>query len=243
MISIEALEKTYNKDIAALKGVDLEISEGEFVVILGPSGAGKSTLIRCINGLVKPEKGSVIFDGISVTKANKKQLIQVRKRIGIIFQQFNLINRMTVLKNVLVGRLGHSNTIASLLGAFTHSDHKLAEKALDRVGLLQQKHKGARELSGGQQQRVAIARALVQAPKLILGDEPVASLDPVTARSIVELLKDINQRDGITILLNMHTIDLALEYADRVIGLKDGRIVYDGSSATVTKEILEDIYE
>lgn len=243
MLKIENLTKTYDTDIEALKGVSLDIAEGEFIAILGRSGAGKSSLIRCINGLVKPDRGTIEFNGLQVTSANKQQLIEVRRNIGVIFQQFNLVKRMSVLGNVLSGRLGQTVTIKSILRLFSEKDHSLANKALERVGLIQYSNHEARALSGGQQQRVAIARALVQEPRLILGDEPVASLDPTTARSIIALLKDINVNERITILLNMHTVDLALEFADRVVGLKAGKIVYDGPARGVSREVLEDIYE
>jgi phosphonate transport system ATP-binding protein len=242
MITINSLTKTYSQQVEALRGVDLEVDQGEFVVILGRSGAGKSTLIRCINRLVKPDCGEIVFNNSSMTKSGSKQLIQARKKIGMIFQQFNLVERLTVMENVLTGRLGHCSTLSSILGIYSDKDGQLAQKALERVGLTGYADHLARDLSGGQQQRVAIARALVQEPQVILGDEPVASLDPVAARSVLSLLKDINERDKITVILNMHAVELGLEYAKRVIGLKDGQVVCDGPASSIDTKVLEEIY-
>lgn len=242
MIKIDHLTKNFGPTLRALDGVSLEIAQGEFVAILGPSGAGKSTLIRCINGLVRPDTGSILIDSRLLDHSNQKELKNIRKSIAMIFQQFNLIERRDALSNVMMGRLGHMNTLSSLLGLFPDDDYQMALESLKRVGLeTHQKHL-ARNLSGGQQQRVAIARALVQQPKLLLGDEPVGSLDPITAKSILTLLKEINTRDNITVVLNMHSVELSLEFADRIIGFKDGRVVYDGPTKSISPEILEDIY-
>ena len=242
MIKIMELKKNYGANIRALKGVNLEIKQGEFVAILGPSGAGKSTLVRCINGLVKPDGGEIHFNNRLIDIDNKNQLKNIRKNIAMIFQQFNLVERRDALTNVLMGRLGQMSTLPSLLGLFSDADYQIATDCLKRVGLEGHKDYLARNLSGGQQQRVAIARALVQNPLILLGDEPVASLDPITAKSILTLIKEINRRDNITILLNMHSVDLSLEFADRIIGLKDGKVVFDGLPNSITPEILEDIY-
>lgn len=242
MIRIIDLKKSYTSGSQALKGVSLDIKQGELVAILGPSGAGKSTLVRCINGLVKFDDGEIYFNNELLDPDNKGRLKKVRRNIAMIFQQFNLIERLDALTNVLMGRLGHMATLPSLFGFFSDSDHQIAIDCLRRVGLEAYKESLARSLSGGQQQRVAIARALVQNPLLLLGDEPVASLDPVTAKAILALIKEINKRDNITILLNMHSVGLSLEFADRIIGLKDGRIVFDGLPKDITPEVLEDIY-
>lgn len=242
MLEIRNLSKTYNGDIKALQGIDLQIPQGQFVAILGRSGAGKSTLIRSINGLVKPDSGEVQFQNIRVNQASKKELLELRKNIGMIFQQFNLIDRLDVLTNVLTGRLGQRRYLLTLLGCFDDRDYLLAREALIRVGLINYENHLARNLSGGQQQRVAIARALVQQPQLILGDEPVASLDPITAKEILQLLRDISVQEGITVVLNMHAVDLALDFAQRVIGIKEGRVVYDGAVEGVTAQVLGEIY-
>jgi len=242
MIRINNLKKSYSSELQALNGVSFDIRKGEFIAILGPSGAGKSTLVRCINGLVKADEGEIYFNNERLEFDNPAMLKRARKSIATIFQQFNLIERRDALTNVLMGRLGQMATLPSIFGLFSDSDYQLAISCLRRVGLESHQNSMARSLSGGQQQRVAIARALVQSPLLLLGDEPVASLDPVTAKSILALIKEINKRDNITILLNMHSVELSIEFADRIIGLKDGRIVFDGAAKEITPEILEEIY-
>lgn len=243
MIEVRGLSKTYPPNTVALRDLSLTISDGQFVTVIGPSGAGKSSLLRCLNGLVAPTAGEILVDGLSLTRASGEARRRLRARIGFVFQQFNLIKRVPVLDNVLVGRLCHVPEIPSLLGWFPKRDRSLAEAALARVGLAELAHRRADTLSGGQQQRVAIARALVQEPRIILADEPMASLDPALSRTVMDLLRRINEEDGITVLTTLHVMDLALVYGRRVIGLREGRVVYDGSPAGVTAEVVGEIFE
>jgi phosphonate transport system ATP-binding protein len=212
------------------------------VVVVGLSGAGKSTLIRTVNNLVVPSGGEVLVGGRSVTQARSKALRQMRAEIGMIFQTFNLVKRSTVLRNVLSGRLGQVNPYTSLLGIFSQADLALAHDCLRRVGIPEKAFARADALSGGQQQRVGIARALAQQPKVMLADEPVASLDPPTSHAVLSDLKRIAREDGITTLVNLHFIDLARDYADRIIGMRDGLIVFDGPPEAATNEAFEEIY-
>ena len=229
MLEVKNLTKIYDDGTVALRDVSFEVADGEFLIIIGLSGSGKSTLLRCINRLIDPTEGQILWDGVDVTAAEPAELREIRRQIGMIFQQFNLVKRSTVLTNVLSGRLGYVNPWASLLHRFPDEDRKMAMAALERVGIADQAHKRADELSGGQQQRVGIARALMQQPRIILADEPVASLDPVLAHSILGYLEQLNQEEGISILCSLHYLDLVQQYATRVIGLRDGRIVYQGS--------------
>ncbi|MGC9468418.1 MAG: phosphonate ABC transporter ATP-binding protein [Anaerolineae bacterium] len=229
MLEIKNLTKVYDDGTVALKDVSFTVEDGEFLIIIGLSGAGKSTLLRCINRLVEPTEGQILWDGEDITKADTAELRRIRRQIGMIFQQFNLVRRSNVITNVLAGRLGYVNQWQSLLHRFPRQDREMAMAALERMGITDQAQKRADELSGGQQQRVGIARALVQEPKMILADEPVASLDPVLAHSILRHLEDLNQQDGITIICSLHYLDLVQRYAERVIGLRDGEIVYRGT--------------
>ena len=242
MIKFENVSVTYPGGVEALKDLDLEINEGDFLIIVGLSGAGKSTLLRTINNLVKPSNGVVFLDNKDITNANKKQLKQIRSQIGMIFQTFNLVNRSTVLKNVLTGRLSKVSTIRSVLGLWPKDQKQMAFEALNQVEILEKAYVRASNLSGGQQQRVGIARALSQKPKVMLADEPVASLDPITSRVVMSYLKKINQELGITTIVNLHFLDLAKEYGDRLIGLRDGELVYDGKVDDVSDEDFENIY-
>jgi phosphonate transport system ATP-binding protein len=242
MIEFRNLEVTYPNGFKALEGIDLTIPEGQFVVIVGLSGAGKSTLIRTVNHLVPPSKGEVLLDGVSVGKASKRELRKIRGNIGMIFQTFNLVKRSSVLRNVLAGRLGHVPAWRGLLGLFAKRDLALAHDSLRRVGIPEKAWQRADALSGGQQQRVGIARALAQQPGVMLADEPVASLDPPTSHAVMSDLKRISREDGITTLVNLHFIDMAREYADRIIGMRDGVIVFDGTPAEATDQAFEDIY-
>lgn len=226
----------------ALRSVNLTIPDGQFVVIVGLSGAGKSTLLRCINRLVEPTEGQILADGVDITRLGEGELRAWRTKVGMIFQNFNLVNRSTVLRNVLAGRLGHTSTLRSLLGLFPRSDVELALRCLERVQLRDKAFSRADQLSGGQKQRVAIARALCQEPKILLADEPVASLDPPTSHLIMQDLKRICREDGLTVLVNLHFIDLAVEYADRIIGLRAGEVVFDGPVSEVTEKTFEEIY-
>ncbi|HUX76462.1 MAG TPA: phosphonate ABC transporter ATP-binding protein [Anaerolineae bacterium] len=229
MLEIKNLTKIYRDGTVALRDVSFTVADGEFLIIIGLSGSGKSTLLRCINRLIDPTEGQIIWDGVDITSAEPAELRHIRRQIGMVFQQFNLVKRSTVLTNVLSGRLGYVNPWPSLLHRLPKEDREMAQQALERVGIANQAHKRADELSGGQQQRVGIARALMQQPRIILADEPVASLDPVLAHSILEHLEQLNQEDGITILCSLHYLDLVQRYATRVIGLRDGQIVYRGS--------------
>ncbi len=245
MLEVKHLTKIYEDGTVALRDVSFTVEDGEFLVIIGLSGSGKSTLLRCINRLIEPTEGQIIWNGIDITAADPTQLRQIRRQIGMIFQQFNLVKRSTVLTNVLAGRLGYVNPWASLLHRFPKEDMEMAMRALERVGIADQAHKRADELSGGQQQRVGIARALMQQPKMILADEPVASLDPVLAHSILGYLEQLNQEEGITVLCSLHYLDLVQRYATRVIGLRDGRIVYRGTREDIrrmTDDEFKEIY-
>jgi phosphonate transport system ATP-binding protein len=242
VIELLGLTKVYPPDTVALKNVSLTIPDGQFVALIGPSGAGKSTLLRCLNGLVAPTAGDVLIDGESVTRARGDDLRRLRAKIGFVFQQFNLVKRLSVMDNVLIGRLAHAPRILSLLGWFPSRDKVVVESVLARVRLGELAGRRADSLSGGQQQRVAIARALVQEPRVILADEPMASLDPALARTVMDMLSLINREDGITVLTSLHVMDLALAYGQRVIGLKEGEVVYDGSAAALGPAGIEAIF-
>lgn len=242
MLKFHNISKTFPDGTKALKNVNLMINDGEFVVIVGLSGAGKSTLIRCVNRLVEPTGGSLLADNVDVTKMNDAQLRRWRTQVGMIFQNYNLVKRSSVLRNVLAGRLGHTSTLRSLLGMFSAADVEKAKKCLERVGIAEKTYNRADALSGGQQQRVSIARALCQDPRLMLADEPVASLDPPTSHAVMRDLKRINREDKITTLVNLHFIDMASEYADRIIGMRAGEVVFDGPASQVTEATFEEIY-
>ena len=245
MFEVKNLTKIYDDGTVALRDVSFEVKEGEFLVVIGLSGSGKSTLLRCINRLIEPTEGQILWDGVDITVADATQLRHTRRQIGMIFQQFNLVKRSSVLTNVLSGRLGYTKPWTSLLHRFSPQDREMALQALKRVGIADQAHKRADELSGGQQQRVGIARALMQQPRMILADEPVASLDPVLAHSILGHLEGLNQEEGITVLCSLHFLDLVQRYATRVIGLRDGQIVYRGSREDIramTDEQFKEIY-
>jgi phosphonate transport system ATP-binding protein len=242
MLSIERLTKVFPNGVRALDEVSLEVQDGEFVAIVGLSGSGKSTLLRCINRLVEPTAGRVVLDGVDLTATTGQQLRQVRRSIGMIFQQFNLVRRSTVLTNVLTGRLGSVSTLRSLVGSFAAEDYERAYTCLERVGILDQVYQRADTLSGGQQQRVAIARALMQEPRMILADEPVASLDPATSHSVMKYLEEVNREDRLIVLCNLHFMSLARRYASRVVALKAGRIVFDGLPGEIDSTRFREIY-
>ena len=242
MIKFENVSVTYPGGVEALKDLNLEIKDGDFIIIVGLSGAGKSTLLRTVNNLVKPSTGYVYLEGKNVTSAKKKELKKIRSQIGMIFQTFNLVNRSTVLKNVLTGRLSNISTIRSILGLWPKDQKEMAFEALNQVEILEKAYVRASNLSGGQQQRVGIARALSQKPKVMLADEPVASLDPITSRVVMSYLKKINTELGITTIVNLHFLDLAKEFGDRLIGLRDGELVFDGNVNDVSDEDFENIY-
>ena len=242
ILEIKALHKTYDGGTHALKGIDLNVKPGEFLILLGLSGSGKSTLLRCLNRLIEPSSGEIIFDGINVTEIAGKSLRRVRRQIGMIFQQFNLIKNLSTLTNVLSGKLGYVNLFHSLVFTKFKKDVNNAEDNLKRVGLIDFKLKKTRNLSGGQQQRVAIARALMQDPRLILADEPVASLDPATADSVMRYLGELNKNDNITVICSLHFLSLARKYGSRVVALKDGRIVFDGTPREIDEKKFKEIY-
>jgi phosphonate transport system ATP-binding protein len=242
MIRFENASVTYPGGVQALRNVTLEIRDGEMMVIVGLSGAGKSTLIRAINGLVPLTGGELTIDGRSVTKARGSELREIRSRIGMIFQTFNLVKRTSVLNNVLMGRLHATPTWRSLVGRHRAEDIEIAMQALERVGIVEKAYVRASNLSGGQQQRVGIARALAQQPKIILADEPVASLDPPTSHVVMRDLQKINRELGITTIVNLHFLDLAKVYGDRIIGMRAGELVYDGTGAAADEHVFRDIY-
>ncbi|MED3726516.1 phosphonate ABC transporter ATP-binding protein [Priestia filamentosa] len=242
MIEFKNVSKVYPNGTKGLNNINLTMQKGEFIVVLGLSGAGKSTLLRSVNRLHEVSGGEIIVNGKSITKAKGRNLYEIRRDIGMIFQNFNLVKRSSVLRNVLSGRVGYHSTLRMMLGMFPQHDKELALKALDRVNILEKAYSRADELSGGQQQRVSIARALAQEAKIILADEPVASLDPLTTKQVMDDLKRINEELGITTVVNLHFIDLARQYATRIIGLRAGEVVFDGSVDEATDEKFAEIY-
>jgi phosphonate transport system ATP-binding protein len=242
MLEIKNLTKVYEGGVQALYNVSFSVEQGEFLAVIGLSGSGKSTLLRCINRLVEPTEGQIIWNGVDVTSANQSELRLIRRKIGMVFQHFNLVERSQVITNVLSGRLGYINPALSLINRFPESDTEAALKQLERVEIADQAYKRADELSGGQQQRVGIARAMVQEPEMILADEPVASLDPVLAHSIMQYLEKINQEDGVTVLCSLHFLDLVHRYADRAIALNEGKLMFDGAPQAIDDEKFKEIY-
>ena len=242
MIEFVHTGKTYQNGVQGLKDVNLSIGQGEFVAIIGLSGAGKSTLIRTINRMIDVTEGQVTVDGVDVMSLHGKSLRRFRRHIGMIFQSFNLVTRSTVIKNVLTSMVPDMPFFRVLFGIFTKQQELAALAALDKVGILDKAYTRCDQLSGGQQQRVALARTLNQNPTVILADEPVAALDPVTANQVMSDFKRINKEMNITILINIHHVDLALDYAERVVGIRAGEIVYDGPVADVTQDVLDVIY-
>jgi phosphonate transport system ATP-binding protein len=242
LIKFENVDVTYRGGFKALKGVSLTIEQGELVVIVGLSGAGKSTLLRAINGFVPITAGSVEVNGVEVRGATGPALRELRSGIGMIFQTFNLVNRTSVINNVLMGRLSKVGWMRAMLGAWPADDREKALQALERVEIVEKAYVRASDLSGGQQQRVGIARALAQEPRIILADEPVASLDPVTSHTVMRDLRRINRDLNMTTIINLHFLDLARAYGKRLIGLRDGELVYDGDIADVSEETFREIY-
>ena len=242
MLEIKNLTKTYEGGTQALYDVSFTVKPGEFLAVIGLSGSGKSTLLRCINRLIEPTDGQIIWKGEDITAASQDEMLRIRRKIGMIFQHFNLVSRSRVITNILAGRLGYVNPAMSLLNHFPKSDMELAFKQLDRVSITDQAYKRADELSGGQQQRVGIARAMMQEPEIILADEPVASLDPVLAHSIMQYLETINKEDGVMVLCSLHFLDLVHRYADRAIALNEGKLMFDGSPKDIDDEKFKEIY-
>ena len=242
LIEFKNVSKTYPNGVKGLKNVNLTIDQGEFVAIIGLSGAGKSTLIRTINRMIDITEGQLIVDGVDVMTLHGKSMRRFRRKIGMIFQSFNLVTRSTAIKNVLTSMVPDMGFFRVLLGLFTREQKMQALEALDKVGILDKAYTRCDQLSGGQQQRVALARTLNQSPSIILADEPVAALDPVTAHQVMSDFKRINEELNISVLINIHHVDLALKYASRVIGIRAGEIVYDGPSSQVTQAVLDSIY-
>ena len=242
MIKFDKVNKVYPNGLHALKNISLEINQGEFVAIIGLSGAGKSTLLRTINRMHDISEGSLTVNGQEVNNLAGKDLRKFRRKVGMVFQSFNLVTRTTVINNVLTSRVPDMPLWKSIIGLYSKEDKVIALEELDKVGILDKAYVRADQLSGGQQQRVALARTLAQKPEIILADEPVAALDPITAKQVMDDFKKINKELNMSVLINIHHVDLALKYADRVIGIKAGEIVYDGPSAKVDSEVLKQIY-
>jgi phosphonate transport system ATP-binding protein len=242
MLEVKNLTMIYEGDVKALDDVSFSVEPGEFLAVIGLSGSGKSTLLRCINRLVEPTDGQILWDGVDVTAANQSEMRLIRRKIGMVFQHFNLVSRSPVITNVLAGRLGYVNPALSMFNRFPQEDVQAAFKQLDRVGIQDQAYKRADELSGGQQQRVGIARAMIQEPQMILADEPVASLDPVLAHTIMQYLEQINQEDGVMVLCSLHFLDLVHRYADRAIALNEGKMMFDGPPEAIDDEKFKEIY-
>ena len=242
MLKIEHLTKVYDNGTVALKDVSFEVPDGQFLAVIGLSGSGKSTLLRCINRLIEPTEGRILWNGVDIAALSQEELRPVRRKIGMVFQHFNLVHRSKVLTNVLQGSLGYVSPAMSILNKFPKETIESAMRQLERVGLSEKAKERADSLSGGQQQRVGVARALMQNPEMILADEPVASLDPVLAHSIMQYLEQINGEDGVTVLCSLHFLDLVHRYADRAIALNDGFLVFEGAPQEIDDAKFEEIY-
>jgi len=242
MLEVKNLTKIYEGGVLALDNVSFTVPEGQFLAVIGLSGSGKSTLLRCINRLIEPTDGQILWNGEDLTAASQEEMRRYRRKIGMVFQQFNLVHRSKVLTNVLSGRLGYINPAFSLINRFPKEDIEKALKQMARVGIEDKADNRADELSGGQQQRVGIARALMQDPEMILADEPVASLDPVLAHSIMVHLEEINKQDGVTVLCSLHFLDLVHRYANRAIALNKGQLVFEGAPSEIDDDKFKEIY-
>lgn len=243
MLNLENISVSYDGKELALDDINLNIKQGEFIGIIGSSGSGKSTLLKSINLLVKPLKGKIYLDNVDIRGLTISRLRNIRRSIGFVFQDYNLIDRSSVLDNVLIGRLGYRSSFKSFLGIFSDDDYERATRALRQVGLSEKIFERADQLSGGQKQRVAIAKTLCQGPKIILADEPVASLDLSTSQTVMDYFQRVNEKKNITILINLHDVNLAKKYCDRIIALKDGKIVYDGEVGDLNDDILRKVYQ
>jgi phosphonate transport system ATP-binding protein len=246
MIQVHKVNQTFQTakgPFQALVNVNVDIPTGDFVAIIGRSGAGKSTLLRTLNGLLIPTEGSIVADGVDITKLPKRELQKYRRRVGFIFQQFNLVTRLSVLDNVLHGRIGYLPTWRGLLGLYTERDYAVANDQIAKVDLIGKEASRVDSLSGGQMQRVAIARAMAQEPTLILADEPAANLDPVLSEEVMRILRRYNDQQGVTVVINIHSLDLALQYAKRIIAFKRGYLVFDGTPGELSDDLVDDIYE
>ena len=229
--------------IPALDDVSFSVEKGEFVSIIGPSGAGKSTILRCINRLIDATDGNIIYDGDDILSLGKRDLRKVRTKTGMIFQHYNLVDRLSVIENVLHGRLGQKSAISGMLGSYSETEKEKAFSILNELGLAEQAYKRCDALSGGQKQRVGIARAIMQEPKLILCDEPIASLDPKASKTIMDHLSQINQKQKITCIVNLHQVEVAMKYSQRILGVSSGKIVFDGTPEELTKKKIHEIYQ
>ncbi|MBM7618037.1 phosphonate transport system ATP-binding protein [Weissella uvarum] len=241
-VKIEHVSKVYDNGTVGLDDINLDIQSGEFVIVVGLSGAGKSTLLRAINRLHDVSKGHIYIDDQDITTAKGKQLRHIRRNIAMIFQNFNLVKRVSVARNVFNGRVGYYSSLKSVLGLFSKADKERAQENLKRVNMLDKYYTRADQLSGGQQQRVAIARAMMQSPTVFLADEPIASLDPKTTRLVMDDLKRLNEEFGMTVIVNLHSVPLAMAYATRIVGLRDGKLVYDQPIENVSEQDFADIY-
>ncbi|MFJ8065384.1 phosphonate ABC transporter ATP-binding protein [Psychrobacillus sp. NPDC096426] len=242
LLKVEGLGKSYTTDKQILKNINFEITAGEFVSIIGPSGAGKSTMLRCMNRMVEFNEGKIIFNNQDVGSLSKKELRKLRTNFGMVFQHYNLVPRLTVIENVLHGRFGYKTTLQGILGRYTEEEKEHAFYLLEKLGIHEHAYKRCDQLSGGQQQRVGICRALIQEPKLILCDEPIASLDPNSSKVIMDHLKSISTEMGITCLVNLHQVEVAQHYSDRIIGLNSGEVVFNGNGRELSDEQIHKIY-
>ncbi|MCI3985361.1 phosphonate ABC transporter ATP-binding protein [Bacillus vallismortis] len=242
LLEVNQVSKRFGGDQVALSDVTFSVNQGEFVSIIGPSGAGKSTLLRCINRMIDASSGDITFDNINVTNLRKRDLKKIRTKMGMIFQHYNLVNRLSVIENTLHGNLGKKSTLAGVFGLYSQDEKEEAVKILQVLGLEEHIYNRTDQLSGGQKQRVGIARALIQNPRMLLCDEPIASLDPNSAKIIMDHLRNISTDMGITVLVNLHQVDVAMKYSDQIIGINRGRVVYHGSPKNITKEDIQSIY-
>ncbi|WP_431030489.1 phosphonate ABC transporter ATP-binding protein [Lysinibacillus sp. LZ02] len=242
LLQVDQVEKYYNEETKVLKDISFEVYPGEFISIIGPSGAGKSTLLRCINRMVEFNHGTILFNEQNIGQLNKKELRKARTKIGMIFQHYNLVPRLSVLENVLHGRFGYKTTLQGVFNRYTQKEKERAFFLLEKLGIAEHAYKRCDQLSGGQQQRVGICRALIQEPSLILCDEPIASLDPSSSKVIMDYLKMISSELGIAVVVNLHQVEVAQHYSDRIIGLNKGNIVFDDRSAALTNTEIQNIY-
>jgi len=243
LLSIKNVSKKYNNGTNALKNISFDMEKGEFISVIGPSGSGKSTLLRSINKMIDISQGSILFEDKNIENLKKTQIELVRREIGMIFQSYNLVERLTVIENVLHGRLGYKSIIAAILGIYSEEEKKEAFSFLERVNMTKYAYQKCSELSGGQKQRVGIARAIMQKPKLLLCDEPIASLDPKTAENIMDYLKKIVTELKITCIVNLHQVDIAKKYSDRIIALNKGEKIFDDKAEKLTEKMVEFIYK
>lgn len=243
ILEFQHVNKVYNNSTKALDDVSFSVEKGEFVSIIGPSGAGKSTILRCINRLIDATDGNIIYDGDDILSLGKRDLRRVRTKTGMIFQHYNLVDRLSVIENVLHGRLGQKSAISGMLGSYSETEKEKAFFILNELGLAEQVYKRCDALSGGQKQRVGIARAIMQEPKLILCDEPIASLDPKASKTIMDHLSQINQKQKITCIVNLHQVEVAMKYSQRILGVSSGKIVFDGTPEELTKKKIHEIYQ